>query len=131
MTEPKITYAPYTEIIIHGYSEFETPSELIKSFRQNVVILFWAEEILFSFQPFDRTNLIVQENLAGKIHWNYVHFTRMTEFCSQITEGSIECKVNNVSNDVNFRAVAHYIRNKFAKSRETLASERSAEASGK
>lgn len=87
----KITYTPYTELIIHEIIEQTNPS----MFFEDIVRLAlsspvhaepsinWIDETAFFVAPMQPTEEVVRENLAGRVHYGSVLFTR-TEYKPQV-----------------------------------------------
>lgn len=88
----KITYTPYQELIIHEIIEQTNSS----AFFEDIVRLAlsgpvqvqpsinWVDGIAFFIAPLQPTPEVVKENLAGRVHYGSVLFTR-TEYRPQIT----------------------------------------------
>ena len=87
----KITYTPYQELIIHEIIEqtssavfFEDIVRLALSNPQQVEpSINWVDGVAFFVAPLQPTPEVVKENLAGKVHYGSVLFTR-AEFRPQI-----------------------------------------------
>jgi hypothetical protein len=87
----RITYTPYNELVVHEIIE-QTNSDV---FFEDIVRLAlsnpvhaepsinWVEGVAFFVAPMQPTEEVVKENLAGKVHYGSVLFTR-TEFKPQI-----------------------------------------------
>ena len=88
----KITYTPYQELVIHEIIEqtsssvfFEDIVRLALSNPQQVEpSINWVNGIAFFVAPLQPTPEVVKENLAGRVHYGSVLFTR-TEFKPQIS----------------------------------------------
>lgn len=87
----KITYTPYHELIIHEIIEqtssavfFEDIVRLALGNPQQVEpSINWVNGVAFFVAPLQPTPEVVKENLAGKVHYGSVLFTK-TEFKPQI-----------------------------------------------
>lgn len=87
----KITYTPYHELIIHEIIEqtssavfFEDIVRLALGNPQQVEpSINWVNGVAFFVAPLQPTAEVVKENLAGKVHYGSVLFTK-TEFKPQI-----------------------------------------------
>ena len=87
----KITYTPYHELVIHEIIEqtssavfFEDIVRLALGNPQQVEpSINWVNGIAFFVAPLQPTPEVVKENLAGKVHYGSVLFTK-TEFKPQI-----------------------------------------------
>ena len=88
----KITYTPYEELVIHEIIEqanastfFEDIVRLaLSSPHQAEPSINWIDGIAFFIAPMQPTEEVVRENLAGRIHYGSVLFTR-TDFKPQIS----------------------------------------------
>jgi len=81
----KITYTPYTELVIHEIIE-QTNSNV---FFEDIVRLAlsgpihaepsinWIDGMAFFVAPMQPTEEVVRENLAGRVHYGSVLFTRI------------------------------------------------------
>ena len=89
--QSKITYTPYHELIIHEIIEqtnssifFEDIVRLaLSSAHQVQPSINWIDGIAFFIAPMQPTEEVVRENLAGKIHYSSVLFTR-TDYQPQV-----------------------------------------------
>ncbi|HXY56057.1 MAG TPA: hypothetical protein VEH01_00450 [Nitrososphaerales archaeon] len=87
----KITFTPYQELVIHEIIEqtnsntfFEDIVRLaLGSAHQVEPSINWVDGIAFFIAPMQPTEEVVKENLAGKIHYASVLFTR-AEYRPQI-----------------------------------------------
>ena len=87
----KITYTPYQELIVHEIIEqtssatfFEDIVRLALSNPQQVEpSINWVNGLCFFVAPLQPTPEVVKENLAGRVHYGSVLFTR-TEYKPQI-----------------------------------------------
>jgi hypothetical protein len=87
----KITYAPYQELVVHEIIEQANP----EAFFEDIVRLAlsspvqvqpsinWIDGIAFFVAPMQPTDEVVRENLAGRVHYGSVLFTR-TDFKPQV-----------------------------------------------
>jgi hypothetical protein len=87
----KITYAPYRELVVHEIIEQANP----ESFFEDIVRLAlsspvqvqpsinWIDGIAFFVAPMQPADEVVRENLAGRVHYGSVLFTR-TDFKPQV-----------------------------------------------
>jgi hypothetical protein len=87
----KIIYTPYQELVIHEIIEQTNSS----TFFEDIVRLAlsgpvqvqpsinWIDGIAFFIAPMQPTPEVVKENLAGRVHYGSVLFTR-TEYKPQI-----------------------------------------------
>jgi len=87
----KITYTPYEELVIHEIIEqtnsatfFEDIVRLALSGPTQVQpSINWVNGIAFFIAPMQPTPEVVKENLAGRVHYGSVLFTR-TDYRPQI-----------------------------------------------
>jgi hypothetical protein len=87
----KITYAPYRELVVHEIIEQANP----EAFFEDIVRLAltspmqvqpsinWIDGIAFFVAAMQPTEEVVRENLAGRVHYGSVLFTR-TDFRPQV-----------------------------------------------
>ena len=88
----KITYTPYQELVVHEIIEqtnsgvfFEDIVRLALSGPHQVEpSINWIDGIAFFIAPMQPTEEVVRENLAGRVHYGSVLFTR-TDYRPQIT----------------------------------------------
>jgi hypothetical protein len=88
----KITYTPYQELVVHEIIEqtnggvfFEDIVRLALSGPHQVEpSINWIDGIAFFIAPMQPTEEVVRENLAGRVHYGSVLFTR-TDYKPQIT----------------------------------------------
>ena len=88
----KITYTPYQELVVHEIIEqtnagvfFEDIVRLALSGPHQVEpSINWIDSIAFFIAPMQPTEEVVRENLAGRVHYGSVLFTR-TDYKPQIT----------------------------------------------
>lgn len=87
----KITYTPYHELILHEIIEQSNPSVFFEDIvrlalsgaHQVQPSINWIDGIAFFIAPMQPTEEVVRENLAGKVHYASVLFTR-TEYQPQM-----------------------------------------------
>lgn len=87
----KITYTPYSELVIHEIIEQKNQS----AFFEDIVRLAlsnpahaqpsinWIDGVAFFIAPMQPTDEIVKENLAGRVHYGSVLFTR-TQYLPEV-----------------------------------------------
>ena len=88
----KITYTPYQELILHEIIEQTNPAAFFEDIvrlalsnpQQVEPSINWINGIAFFVAPLQPTPEVVKENLAGKVHYGSVLFTK-TEFKPQIS----------------------------------------------
>jgi hypothetical protein len=87
----KVVYKPYDEVVVHEVVEQSNPSVFFEDIVRLALSnpshaepsLNWIDGIAFFVAPMQPTDEVVRENLAGRIHYASVLFTR-TEFRSQV-----------------------------------------------
>jgi hypothetical protein len=87
----KITYTPYSELVIHEIIEqknegtfFEDIVRLALSGPVHVQpSINWIDGIAFFIAPMQPTEEVVKENLAGRVHYGSVLFTR-TQYVPEV-----------------------------------------------
>lgn len=89
--ELKITYTPYQELVVHEIVEQPTPSAFFEDIvrlalsgaHQVQPSINWVDGIAFFIAPMQPTEEVVRENLAGRVHYGSVLFTR-TDYQPQV-----------------------------------------------
>jgi len=87
----KITYTPYSELVIHEIIEQKNQSaffeDIVRLALSNPVhaqpSINWIDGIAFFIAPMQPTEEVVKENLAGKVHYGSVLFTR-TQYLPEV-----------------------------------------------
>ena len=87
----KITYTPYQELIIHEIIEQSNPNIFFEDIvrlalsgaHQVQPSINWIDGVALFIAPMQPTEEVVRENLAGRIHYASVLFTR-TDYQPQI-----------------------------------------------
>ena len=87
----KITYTPYQELVIHEIIEQSNPSIFFEDIvrlalsgaHQVQPSINWVDGVAFFIAPMAPTEEVVRENLAGRVHYASVLFTR-TEYQPQV-----------------------------------------------
>ena len=87
----KITYTPYQELIVHEIIEQSNPGVFFEDIvrlalsgaHQVQPSINWIDGIAFFIAPMQPTEEVVRENLAGKVHYASILFTR-TEYQPQM-----------------------------------------------
>jgi hypothetical protein len=90
-TRMKITYTPYQELIVHEIIEQTNPGVFFEDIvrlalsgsHQVQPSINWIDGIAFFIAPMQPTEEVVRENLAGRIHYSSVLFTR-TDYQPQV-----------------------------------------------
>lgn len=87
----KITYTPYSELVIHEIIEQKDQSvffeDIVRLALSNPVhaqpSINWIDGIAFFIAPMQPTEEVVKENLAGRVHYGSVLFTR-TQYLPEV-----------------------------------------------
>jgi hypothetical protein len=118
----EVRYEPRKEVIIHEYAKYDSSEDLIdasvKGLPPGTVItaLSWVDEVLLSFNALPINQIITEELLKGRLHWDHVSFAPMPKYKDQIvTAKGITVSVRDVSNNPVFQAIAKFIKTKFLK----------------
>ena len=113
----KITYEPWSEIIIKEYAYFDNTNdlaEIIAGLRvQGVPMsLNWANGIVFFYtEVFPETNSIVNDMKDGKSYWLNVSFAIMNPYKPSInTRGNISVPVINQSSNNTMKEVTEWLK---------------------
>ena len=87
----KVIYTPNSEIVVHEVIEEESSSffeEIVRQMLASPVhvqpTVNWIDGIAFVVSPLPATEDIVRDNLAGKVHFAAVMFTR-TGYLPQVS----------------------------------------------
>ncbi len=77
----KIAYSPIQQIIVHEIVKMDMDDLL----RERVtpagnMPLYWCDGILFSFSSLPMSRKVLDDYLAGTIHWMEVHYTEMKDY---------------------------------------------------
>lgn len=120
--KPKIKYEPRKEIIIHEYTKYDSPEDLINASAKGappgsvVSVHRWVDAVLLSFTGLPKTDVTIQEILDGRVHWDHVNFAIMPEYKEQfMTESGVTVIIGNVSENASFKAVAEFIKEQLEK----------------
>ncbi len=87
----KVTYIPYSEIIVHEALEHDSQTFFEEVVRQTLASgvhvepsVNWIDGLAFVIVPMPPTEDVIRENLVGKVHYAAVGFAR-TDFQTQAT----------------------------------------------
>ena len=117
----KITYTPYSELVIHEIIEqkdqsvfFEDMVRLaLSSPHQAEPSINWIDGIAFFIAPMQPTDEVVQENLAGRVHYGSVLFTR-TSFRPQVSvkigSQDFTVRLRRADDNLTLTELAHFLR---------------------
>lgn len=84
-SDTKITYTPYQELVVHEIIEQTNPNAFfedivrlaLSSPHQVEPSISWIDGVAFFIAPMQPTEEVVRENLAGRVHYGSVLFTRI------------------------------------------------------
>jgi hypothetical protein len=112
----KITYEPYTEVVIKEYTYYPKPEVLAATLAHCIqigqpAVILWCEGVAFipMALPPD-TETVAKEYLAGRIIWSSVAFTLMPNYQQAIKVGGIEVPIVDVSPNETLRQVARWLK---------------------
>jgi len=87
----KIEYRPVKKIIAHDvimreFDEFIN-QKVVRPPNPNVIQIpaRWADGIVFTVMAFPATPELVNEEVAGTVHWSHVEFAEMQEYQQMLT----------------------------------------------
>ncbi len=113
----KISYEPFTEVVIKEYVRFEKIEDLIYIFAQlraggAPVSLSWASGIVFIHSAIvPETDQVMEEFLNGKVYWANVSFAEMPEYRSIFeTKEKIQVPIVNLSSSETIMQVAEWLK---------------------
>jgi len=117
----KITYEPYTEVVIKEYTYYPKPEALAATLAHCIqigqpAVILWCEGVAFipMALPPD-TETVAKEYLAGRIIWSSVIFTLMPNYQQAIKVGGIEVPIVDVSPNETLRQVALWLKERVNK----------------
>jgi hypothetical protein len=118
----KITYTPYQELVVHEIIEQTNPNSFFEDIvrlalsgpAQTQPSINWIDGVAFFIAPMQPTEEVVRENLAGRVHYGSVLFTR-TEFKSQIAvkigNQDFTVRLRRADDNPTLAALAAYLKN--------------------
>ncbi|MEM1994752.1 MAG: hypothetical protein QXW32_04675 [Nitrososphaerales archaeon] len=128
----KISYEPYSEVVIKEYTYYPKPETLAATLTQCIqmgqpAVILWCEGVAFipMMLPPD-TDIVAKEYLAGKIIWSSVIFTLMPNYQQTIKIGAIEVPIIDITPNETFRQVALWLKEKVSQFSEQQPNNRSA-----
>lgn len=117
----QVRYEPRKQIIIHEISSYTTPEELAKVLTVGMPLgalpplLRWVNGVVLSFISLPPIgDVVAQEIIEGRLHWEHVAFAPMPTYHHQIMlpERGITVDVVNVSANETFSAIGSFLRGK-------------------
>jgi len=126
----KITYEPYSELVIKEYTYYPKPEALAATLAHCIqmgqpAVILWCEGVAFipTALPPD-TETVVKEYLAGRIIWSSVYFTFMPNYQQTIKAGVIEVPLVDVTPNETLRQVALWLKEQVNKQLSNQTSEK-------
>jgi len=117
----KITYEPYSEVVIKEYTYYPKPEALAATLAHCIqigqpAVILWCEGVAFIpvVLPPD-TETVAKEYLAGRIIWSSVFFTLMPNFQQTIKAGVIEVPLVDVTPNETLKQVAQWLKERVGK----------------
>ena len=104
-----ISVEPWTKLIIHEIIEYKFDDwfkQIAFSSRTSggaIPTMQWADGIAFSPVNFPTTNIVMEEQLKGILHWSSVSFAIMEKFEKQIVRENATINLVDVSVNEIFR----------------------------
>jgi hypothetical protein len=114
-------YQPWRKIVVHEVikyplEQFLSQASLGIEAGQIGRPLMWADNIIFEIAHFRDTEDIINQKLAGVIHWSTILYTVLEGFQPEFkVAGNIRIPVIDVSSNAVFKEMASWIRNNFEK----------------
>lgn len=107
-----ISVEPWKKLIIHEIIEYkfdDWAKQIAFSSRTSgggIPIMQWADGVAFSPVNFPTTNVIMEEQLKGILHWSSVSFALKEKFENQIVRENATLNLVDVSVNEIFRKLA-------------------------
>ncbi len=104
-----ISVEPWTKLIIHEIIEYKFDDwfkQIAFSSRTSggaIPTMQWADGVAFSPVNFPTTNVVMEEQLKGILHWSSVSFAIMEKFEKQIVRENATINLVDVSINEIFR----------------------------
>lgn len=104
-----ISVEPWTKLIIHEIIEYKFDDwfkQIAFSSRTSggaIPTMQWADGVAFSPVNFPTTNVVMEEQLKGILHWSSVSFAKMEKFEKQIVRENATINLVDVSVNEIFR----------------------------
>jgi len=90
----KVTFMPWTEIVIHEVIGYESPEALIEQriagVPKGIPIgpLFWINGIVFTKAVMPATADVIREQMKGIVHYQSIEYAPMEKFVNSVTTQS-------------------------------------------
>lgn len=107
-----ISVEPWTKLIIHEIIEYKFDDwvkQIAFSSRTSgggIPTMQWADGVAFSPVNFPTTNVVMEEQLKGVLHWSSVSFAIKEKFENQIVRENATLNLVDVSVNEIFRKLA-------------------------
>jgi hypothetical protein len=116
----KITYTPYTEIVVHEIIERDNQSFFEDMVRQTLAgqvhaepSVNWIDGVAFAISPMPPTEDIIKENLGGKVHYAAVLFTRMdykNQFIVRLGNQDYNVRLRKADDNPTMTELSHFLK---------------------
>jgi len=119
----QVRHEPRKQVIIHEISQYATAEELAKlltvglPFGALPPLLRWVNGVVLSFTSLPAVgDMVAQEIIEGRLHWDHVAFAPMPTYQPQIAlpERGITLDIVNVSANETFSAIGSFLRSKLS-----------------
>jgi len=121
----KISYEPFTEVVIKEYTYYPKPEALAATLAHCVqigspAVILWCEGVAFipMALPPD-TETVAKEYLSGRIIWSSVLFTLMPNYQQTIKAGVMEVPIVDITPNETLRQVALWLKELVSKQPNT------------
>ena len=116
----KVVFQPNTELVVHEVIEEESSKffeEIIRQMLGSPVhvqpTVNWIDGIAFVISPMPATDEIVKDNLAGRVHFSAVMFTRtpyQAQFSSKIGGQEFSVRLRKAENSPTMVDLAAFLK---------------------
>ncbi len=77
----KISYSPINELVIHEVVSLGIEDLMRERITPaGTMPLYWCDGVVFSFSSVPMSRKVLDDYMAGKIHWMEVHFSEMKDY---------------------------------------------------
>ncbi len=123
----EIEFKPWKHLEIRSYNTFDD----VESFAQQVALpipagaaaqtqVFWANSVLFRFQPIANSEAISKEYLAGRLIWDTIDVAPMPKYAQVVTpqdKPAVTIRVVNVSSNPLFDTFTKWVGKELLKNK--------------
>lgn len=112
----KISYEPFSEVVIKEYTYYPKPEALAATLAHCIqigspAVILWCEGVAFIPMPIPLdTESVAKEYLSGRIIWSSVLFTLMPNYQQTIKGGVVEIPVVDITPNETLRQVALWLK---------------------